>query len=79
MHNDPKAKIRIKKYGLHSKHKSWNKLSMQRTLQGAHENWICIKSIFLELTINVTIFSCSIQVNTEKACKLNQTNPIQLS
>ena len=71
MHNDPKAKIRIKKYGLHSKHKSWNKLSMQRTLQGAHENWIYIKIIFLELIINILIFNYSKKDKSEKACKLN--------
>ena len=47
---------------------------MQRTLQGTHENWIYSKSIFLELTINVTSFSCPIQVNSEKACKINLTN-----
>ena len=74
MHNDSKVKIRIKKHGLHSKHKSLNKLSMQRILQGTHENWICIKSIFLELTVNVTNFSYPIKVNSEKACKLNLTN-----
>ena len=32
------------------------------------------KNIFLELTINVTSFSCPIKVNSEKACKLNWTN-----
>ena len=32
------------------------------------------KSVFLELTINVTSFSCPIKVNSEKACKLNWTN-----
>ena len=74
MHNDSKVKISIKKHGLHSKHKSLNKLSMQRILQGTHENWIYSKSIFLELTINVTNFNYPIQVNSEKACKLNLTN-----
>ena len=47
---------------------------MHRTLQGTHENWIYSKSIFLELTINVTSFSCPIQVNSEKASKLDWTN-----
>ena len=34
---------------------------MQRTLQWTHENWIYIKSIFLELIINISIFSYSKQ------------------
>jgi len=74
MHHDPKVKIKIKKHGLHSKNKLWNKLRMQSTLQRTNKTWIYIKNIFLELTINITIFSYSIQVNSEKACKLNWTN-----
>ena len=59
---------------IHNKHKSHFKLSMQRTSPGTHENWFCSKSIFLELTINVTSFSYPILVNSEKTCKLNLTN-----
>ena len=47
---------------------------MQRILQGTQQNWIYIKSIFLELNINVTNFSYPIQVNSEKICKINLTN-----
>ena len=71
MHNDPKDKIRIKKHGLHNKYKSQNKLSMQRTLQRAHETWICIKITFLELLKKFTSFSCPIKDKLEKACELN--------
>jgi len=51
---------------------------MQRTLQGTHENWIYIKRIFLELNINILIFSHSKEGKSEKACKFNQKNPIKL-
>ena len=79
MHNNLKVKIRIKKHGLHSKHKLWNKLSMQRTLQGTHENWISRKSIFLELIINILVFSSSKQDKSEKTCNyLNKSNKIIL-
>ena len=74
MHNETKVKIRIKKYGLHSKYKSQIKLSMQRTLQETHKNWICSKSIFLELLTNITGFIYSKQVNSENASKLDWTN-----
>ena len=56
---------------LNNKHKSWNKLSMQRTMQGTHENWICSKRTFPQLNINKTIFIHSKQDKTEKECKLN--------
>ena len=42
-----------------------------RTLQRAHETWICIKSIFLELIINILSFSYFKQDKSEKACKCN--------
>ena len=56
---------------LNNKHKSLNNLSMPRTLQGTQENWICSKSIFLQITINILVFSHSKQSKTEKECKLN--------
>ena len=31
---------------LYNKYKSWNKLSMQRTLQGTHENGFAEKAFF---------------------------------
>ena len=52
---------------------------MQRTLQETHENLIYIKNIFLKLIINILIFSYSKQDKSEKACKLNQTNPFKIT
>ena len=44
---------------LNNKYKSRNKLSMQRISQITHENWFCSKRIFLQLNINILLFSHS--------------------
>ena len=46
---------------------------MQRTLQRAQETWICSKNIFLQLTINISIFNHSKQDKSKRTCKGVQT------